>query len=731
MKTYDIELICSIEDFHIQHEQFETIDGKRLKLLSRSNSTKKFLTINGLLTSTSNPLFTQAPYNSVENRFSFDLTKILFTVQLEAFVSIFQFQKEIFKKIENRSTEKKVEVDKTPSSDSSSFQIDFHLEEISLLIGNNFKQILYVQLKEFAGFFAQTHLKMAARLSLNDFRILDPQKNALFPLIIGKVNSSNDFIQLDLSLFYSSKKLPKTLQEKSSFLHGQIEKVNVVFLYKHLDLLLSLIDVFQTKTTENPPASTVKSDEPTFAASLLQKYQEQSLEFHLNCVVNAPQIFVPINSYSKEGLFIDLGKLTLLTDNRDDENSLAIEEHRIRFENLSICRISFHQSQTIVHRQFVQCSPFVTLIQRYLNPKHEENANKIVIKTQWDTISMKLGKSDFAFIKQILNENFKEKFFFKFPKSPPVTSSSTSSTKQSIPTREKPISFRIRWAFQMKEINFVLYLDEPNVEHPADETSKFLSLTIQTIEANFENSRGSLAIQQFYADDVSKTKSNNSLSRYIDANSPFLRVQFDSFSSIDIQIESFNILISANLINALKEFFLYELPIKRGRKPREILSTKNDFQLSLPSPAKSISQRPMTTTSNDEIEEEKPKEISTQKSSKIDVVLKSSRLILVEDSTNENSNCLTLNIDLKLNFLSSADQTKLSALIDELSFYGANFEQLKQSKWKYSVRKNDDFGISNRQNSSRLGFTTDKYQRDDVDELNRTENRRSTRKSFD
>ncbi|CAF4274632.1 unnamed protein product, partial [Rotaria sordida] len=360
IKTFDIEFNDYLEDLKIIDEQFETNEKNKLNILSSLNKSKLF-EINCLLTSTTNPLFSSSPYNSIENNIDLKLNKILLNIHLDAISSIIRFKNNIFKQLNNKSNSSKIQQTSSSSttksnSSSSSFKIDFRFEGISLLIGNNSSQILYIELEDFNGYLSKTNTYILSHLILNDFRIYDVFNKSIYPFIISKQNKSNKLFSFDLLLFNYSNKLIKLSKTKDSYLKGQLEKLNIIFLYKHFDLILSIINLFQTKQNtlkqENIP-----SNEPSFLPLILQKYQQHSIEFHLDFILNAPQIFIPINSYSNQGIVIDFGKLLM--------HSESNQQYRIIYENLSINRIILNNENKSLN--LLECSPFQTLINRHFN----------------------------------------------------------------------------------------------------------------------------------------------------------------------------------------------------------------------------------------------------------------------------------------------------------------------------------------------------------------------------
>jgi hypothetical protein len=534
IKTYDIQFSSYIQHFHIIHEQFQTNDNKKLYLLSCENKSQLF-EMNCLLTSPLNPLLSSSPYYSIENQIYCQLNKILLNIQLKAFLSIIQFKKHIQNKLnETKTNSSKVQQKSSSSSsssnsNSSSFKIDFGLEEICVLIGNNYSQILYIQLKELNGYLTKTNIQILSHLVFNDFRVIDLHKKCLYPFIISKENKSDDLITFYFSLFNYSNKRHKPIKNKNSFIRGQIQRLNIIFLYKHMDLILSVINSFQTKQIQKE--EDIPSNEPSFISSILQKYQKHSLQFHLDFILNCPQILIPVNSYSYELIIIDLGKLTMHTDSNNQNNSSFIEQHRITFENLSANRIILNNNNNLLN--LFECSPFVTIIDRHLNSQNDENNNEISIKIQWDNIDFKLGKYDYAFINKILQENLNEKVFHKFPQTgnnnDQQDQNKQNNSSDYIPKKQSStneISLNIQLDLQIKQISLTLYLDETDLhQHQTsrDDSSKFICFTIQFIEAMFKQSsdstcHGKFQVQHLFAEDLRQKKQNNNIQRFINKN---------------------------------------------------------------------------------------------------------------------------------------------------------------------------------------------------------------------
>ncbi|CAF4174168.1 unnamed protein product, partial [Adineta steineri] len=411
IKTYDIDLNISLDNFYIIHQQFLTNNNnEKLNLLNRQNNHSKLFQMNCLLTSDTNPLFNSSPYNSIENNIQLTLNQIFIYFHLQAFQSIISFTNNIKQKlaqlpkqnqIQSSSSSSSSSESSSSTSSSSSFKIDFTIEGFNLLIGNERVHMLYIELKQFQGYLSQTNLKMCLHFILNDIRLIDLYVKSRYQYLISKENSSNDLIQFDLCLLNHENKFinKKTKsKENKSFLKGKFEKLNIIYLNKHIQFILLLINSFQTKQQKPKEIKEEEEEEQSNSfAKMLQNYQKHSIEFHLDFILNLPQILLPINSYSNKAISIDLGNLQMHTDSNEKFN----EQHRITFDNIISNRVILNENNEIIEKNSLfQCSPFLTLINRYFN----SNKNHIEIKIQWDTSQCKFSKDDYTFIDQILKQ---------------------------------------------------------------------------------------------------------------------------------------------------------------------------------------------------------------------------------------------------------------------------------------------------------------------------------------
>ncbi|CAF1527089.1 unnamed protein product, partial [Adineta steineri] len=206
---------------------------------------------------------------------------------------------------------------------------------------------------------------------------------------------------------------------------------------------------------------------------------------------------------------------------------------------------------------------------------------------------------------------------------------------------------------------------------------------------------GIFQIQQIYLDDLR----NKQISRLIDKhfnvkeNNPIfnIQIQFKQFNrQINGKMESFYICLSPDLFNSIKDFIDYDISFIEKTKNKTF--NKHSLQLNLPLPSKSISIYQQQQPSNDQSNTKTNNYVPPAKDSKsndietrLEFILNPSQIVLLEDQNKENSDCLALNLTLSIDLINLGDETKISSSIKDLSFFGTNYQQLKQSQIRYSV----------------------------------------------
>ncbi|CAF3740023.1 unnamed protein product, partial [Rotaria sordida] len=731
MKTYDINFDASLADLSIVHEQFITSDNDRLRLIAIERYPDRedapWINIHGLLTSPVNPLFGSTPYNSLENQVRVHIGKPVLILQLEALSSIVQFKNDLMEKIfreqhhvstkrsVNKRTAPKQVVKQDPSSSSSSpmptFQFEANLDGLRAIIGSEHSQILDIQIQDLHAYVLNSIEKTTANLLLTSFYVLDPNPKARFNKIISQLGNEKQLLRFDFSLFNYPKKYEKTLDDVDCDIKLQLTKVNLILLYKHIDLVLNMIDMFQTKSIEQKVPS--NQTETSTVSETMEKFQKQARKLRLDVILNAPSIFIPISSYSNEGLFIDLGQLIIQTQAIDDS---LMEEQVITMKNLLTSRVKLSKTNEILGDiSLLECAELNILIDRLLYPDKAPHQSQILIKAYWDTIQIILAKDDYACIMKILKENFSEKIYHKIPKPAIQDQSEFKQTNQEkvIVTNKKSdqkIIQQIRFDAQIKKIALTLYLGNSNIRDRhtlRNENLIFVDLRLEMLKGHFRqlsdsSYSGKVQIQELLLDDRRETDCVTRLidrGFQVDPKVPMFIVNLESkpkneqgsmeVRQVDAQLESFYICMSPDYLLALQDFFISSLSSTDERRPHPPMiysEPESDINYNLPLPAKSIGTYHRSFSTPERISTTTPVPSSETESdieTLVDVVIKTSKIILLEDQHNTNSNCLVLDITSQIRMVIVDDNTKISASLKDLTIYGSNFAELKNSKIKY------------------------------------------------
>ncbi|CAF1170061.1 unnamed protein product [Rotaria sordida] len=738
MKTFDINFNASLADFIIIHEQFITNNNDRLCLIAmerlsdRENDT--LISINGFLTSPVNPNFASAPYNSIENQIHVHIGKPILMLQLEAVLSIIRFQNDIMKKISKDKKETKRQtvskenpkhiVKKDPASGMSTFQFEVHLEGLRAIIGLEFFQIIDIQSQGLHAHILNSIEKTSAHLILTDLRVFDANPNARYRHIISQQTNDKQLLYIDFTLFNYPKKYEKTIDDIDCDIKIQLTKLNIVLLYKHIDLILNLINLFQIKKTK----SNVSSNEPSAISETMEKFQNQARKLRLDVILNAPSIFVPTSSYSNEGLFIDFGQLTAQTHFNNDPNRLYVEQQVIIIKNLFASRVQLDKNnETRGDISLLKCTELSTLIDRLLYPEKIQNEPEISIITKWDTIEFTLGKDDYACIMKIFKANFSEKIYHKIPKSTIIQEkveyrqkSVTVTNKNQQNLSDNQVSKKIHFNAEIKKIALTLYLSESKLITryvSRDENLKFLDLRFEMFKADFcqlsdSSYNGKAQIQTFLLDDLRETNKSNTVTHMIDRNFnvdpnvPMFTVtlefkkenkqQSNGVREVNAELESFYICMSPDYFMALYNFFILSLSLSDEKKSYpSIMYT--DTSPDMPLPAKPIStfrrsNRLFSDASESPLHSPKrsfdtspTSEIDDYLHTKVNIVIKSPEIILLEDQHNQNSNCLVLDFASQIRMDIVGNNTKIYGSLKDLTIYGSNFAELKTLKVKYRI----------------------------------------------
>ncbi|UJR10669.1 hypothetical protein I4U23_014864 [Adineta vaga] len=744
IKTFDMEFDASLANLIVYHEQFIGKDNQQLRLLSaqldkqNTNVEQKLVSLNFRHTSPENPLFSSSMNHGVENQARVHFSKLLVTLKLEALLSIFKFQDSLMKNLpkdttedptkikqeeeeeknddENKNNEKTGKiVKKNDAPTTPSLKINADLEEFRIILESKQARLFDIQVQGIKAEVTQSSEKTLVNLILSDLRVFDPYKEARYRKIISQQGNDKELLRVDLSLFNYPGNYKKPLDVYDCDVKVQFAKATIVFLFKHIDALLSFLDSLNI-TKAALDLATTQAD---VAYEQVQKLQEQAFKVHLDITFNAPNIIVPTNSYSDEALFLDLGKLTLKTSFVDHPIKGLVEQQKIRLENILASRIKLDPDYNILGEAvLLDCAELNTDIDRSLFPEKAKKLPGISIKVQWDLVHFQLAKDDYSCVMKVLMENFSENIRDQIQDSIQNENYRYTQEKQekeedelknAVIKKQKELQGdeivpTMRLHAEISKLSLTLYLGESDLSTrrgARNDNLKLANVDIDMLEAIFrQKSDGSYKatarVKNFLLDDLRETNKADSVTRMmdrhftVDRDVQMLVASFEftpkstskpvARRKLIAQLESLYICISLDYLMTLQDFFVSGLP-SGNTQPKAITTTdqvESDTKAStVPTKTPTPVAKP-TPNADADVE------------TVLEVLVKHPEVILLEDQHNANSNCLVLDLALEMRMLIVNEESSLYGWLKDLTVYSSNFAELKSSansasKVKYRI----------------------------------------------
>ncbi|CAF1242324.1 unnamed protein product [Didymodactylos carnosus] len=564
-KTYDVSFDASLADIILLHQQFVTQSGEPLRLISakkhNENDDTKLISVHFLNTSRDNPMFKREPYNSIENAGKFHFSKLEVILQLEALLSILRFHDNLIKRLptetedekqkkreqeEEKKKNEQQENDKviTTVTDKEkkkpdtvvatpSLAISAELEEFRFIISTEEAPLFDISVGGLKANVSQQPNKTIVNLILSNFNIYDPNPHAKYKKIISQQGDADELLRIDLILHNLSNDQKKDLNAVDCNVEVKFAKANIVFLFKHIDVLLSFLDTLDVAKAALELASSQYAEA---TIENIQKLQEQAFKLQLDVQFNAPNIFVPTNSYSNEALLLDLGKLSLRTKFLQDEKHGLIEQQNIKLENVLASRVLLNNNHDIEGEVILlDCEILTTTINRLLYPDQAKNEPVVSVKADWDLVHFKLSKGDFSCIMKVLLENFSEnikdqivsdietveQYHYKSADQEAEENKLRETVLQKQHESHTEVTTTVRVRAEIKTVALTLYLGESNMTKRRQdrlENLKLADVRIEALETIFKQMNDSSykavgRIKNFLLDDLRETHQSAGVTR--------------------------------------------------------------------------------------------------------------------------------------------------------------------------------------------------------------------------
>ena len=497
VKRFDVEWNVALKSLTINHDEFIREMNQPLCLFVNEGN-DNLINATGLLTSPSNPAFDSPRYRSIETQVSLKIGRCQSSLQLESLFSLVQFVHQFREKYPHRDQKDATPPPpptpaESPSSKRATMEIDVTFQGISLLIGNELRQMLLVQLDDVQLRLSRLQRSDALRVLLHRFDVLHSTSPSTMEYLIKNQGSADtpllliDVLFVDLS--HSRRATPR--DDQRSHVKVRWQKMQLILLYKYVDLLLNLLRLFQSSSN-----ATSSSSSP----SLLTSLEEKALAVDIDLFVDLPVVLLPLDSQSNEKLRLDLGQITN-------------EQHRILLSNVRVDRVD-EQETCLVH-----CSPVDIALDDHFHS----------VNIQWEFVEVQLNPHDYTFLKRLANGNFRESVCPKMvpvkreAKSQPVTDAQATRT----PTKEPTTDVQLQFQFELKRVTMSMSFDGGQ-----GTTTNVSVLEIQQIQLSFDQKnssecQGEMKVHSFSLKDLAEV--HLSTPRVDDQhNAPILLLQLQS-----------------------------------------------------------------------------------------------------------------------------------------------------------------------------------------------------------
>ena len=475
MKTYDNHVNVYLDYVECEYGLLKDIDGSKLFLLSSRrtrNESQKLVDIDIMQTYAQSPTLVLM-HNNILTKVDVKMSSVDFVLNLIAlrnmmrFIDIFQKNLDYSKTL---ALNEKVIGQK--ESDTSKFP---HLneEQISHFVSktkkiykkNRAKGIITSNLIELqlnakldgvkarlttahSNYFQfnvnNFQLNVENRISekniaivLNSISVLDMQANATYEQIVSLKENTDNLIDVNLTMFNAPKdadasKIADMFQNEKFYfknylneeyfdlvVKANISKLRLMFVYKHLDTLLSLLRIISDSSSPSKQLEHLSKETVNESLHQIEKFSFL-YRVKLDVTVNAPIIIIP---YKEHAILLDCGLITVqsnleIIDNYFETKQVElnpsiinhrckipplIEIQRVTLSEMEISRAAIGKDLTIESEiSLVECSDLKVTVRRNFQPNVYTNIELININSYYNGLLVSLSRSDYTFLLELL-----------------------------------------------------------------------------------------------------------------------------------------------------------------------------------------------------------------------------------------------------------------------------------------------------------------------------------------
>ncbi|XP_011630655.2 LOW QUALITY PROTEIN: vacuolar protein sorting-associated protein 13 [Pogonomyrmex barbatus] len=496
----------------------------------------------------------------------------------------------------------------------------------------------------------------------------------------------------------------------------------IVFLNAFVTSVMNFLNNFQAAQEAIRDASAAAAE---VAKTNIKDVQESASRIELHVRINAPVIYVPMNSKSEHSLMLDMGNLMvcnvfkkLEAMNEDTGECPIVDEMKIELQNLKLSRVRLNMEKFISENEVLLLEPvtFILLMKRNLSTAWFTNIPDIDMSGRLNKINLLLSKEDYATILKVLEQNLSETFEDSKPAQiapstvkpeelqiQPVYKYEVDATREtpSVDTQERHAHTFVKFEFIMDSLVINLFTggskllqSQTSPLHLPENGLARFSLTHFAVKGRvFADGllATSILLMNCTLDDMRQSR-QGSLVRIMERTSSVPlsgssagenhldkeHAKYNARSMLDVTVRqspndifadvkvfSFSIIVSLEYLMKVKDFFDVDTANKTAITSAQSIS-------------KSESKKKPT---------QQQQAAPTSKMLTVNLHVEKPDIILLEDMDDINSNCIILNTELLLKLRITGEHQVITGSIKDLSLLTGIYNPAKRTDWIYQVLK--------------------------------------------
>nr|XP_022907818.1 vacuolar protein sorting-associated protein 13-like isoform X1 [Onthophagus taurus] len=539
---------------------------------------------------------------------------------------------------------------------------------------------------------------------------------------------------VNFNLFLYNKEIDTSRREDMA-VSVSVGHIRIVFLNLYVSKVLSFINKFTQAREAIIEASKAAADK---AKQNVTNIYENAVQMSIRVTLKAPQVLIPENSNSLDGLICDLGNLTIqntfLEINVKNENTgsnAIVDEMELKLSDIQLSRVECNKQLVVINSIMILEPVNLGLtLKRNLSSSWYKAIPDIQVSGYIDTIEVVLGQADYSTIMSIVLGNLGEVVQepvveTKTPLQPiseikstnyvlSVEAESGQTQSEKPATEEEPTLF-LKFSLIMKKFSLRLLATDDTLMETRSFKAVRTNLAMLSLEDLCIKGRmltdgaihTSVVLIDCVIEDTRIGKEdmlNKMFSRAyntdVDSESSGYKSMIDVVfhqrkeqTYLDLKISGFNLILSMEFISKLQSFVMSAFsdqnaggapPATKASSTQKASSNKSTYPVTkstvqIEKPSNQVEK------SSSQIERSSQSELKHVQNTTINIKLDKPDIVLVEHLNNINTNALIFNFQLLFKLRLSENRQIISGLAKDIQMYTCCYNPAEREETKHLV----------------------------------------------